>query len=68
MYCRKDRSVAERATLVCDLENNSIELYINDELRELYENINFNRGRGVQVGLSSRYSERWDIDEVAIYQ
>lgn len=68
VYCRKDCSIEERATLVCDLENNSIELYINDELRELYENIDFNRGRGVQVGLSTRYSERWDIDEVAIYQ
>ena len=68
VYCRKDCNIDEQATLVCDLQKNTVELYINDELRELYENIDFNRGRGVQVGLSSRYSERWDIDEVAIYQ
>ncbi len=68
--CRENCGVLENAKVVCDLVNGTVECFVNGEMIENYENrkIDFRAEEGIQVGLSCRYSERWEIDEIKVYQ
>lgn len=66
--CRKDCTMPEQTKLICDFENGTVTVYIDDELFQTYEYVQFDFTAGIQIGLSCRYSERWDIDEILIYQ
>ncbi len=68
--CRENCKVLENAKVVCDLLNGTVECYVNGVMIENYDNrkIDFKAEEGIQVGLSCRYSERWEIDDIKVYQ
>lgn len=66
--CREDCNMQENARVVCDLITGSVECFVNGELIETYQKVDFRAEEGIQVGLSCRYPERWEIDEITVYQ
>jgi hypothetical protein len=67
-YCRQNCNFEENAKVVCDLITGTVECYANGVLIETYQKIDFRAEEGIQVGLSCRYSEKWEVDEIIIYQ
>lgn len=67
-YCRQNCNIDENAKVVCDLINGTVECYVNGELTESYQKIDFKAEEGILVGLGCRYSEKWEVDEIVVYQ
>lgn len=66
--CRQNCNMEENAKVVCDLINGTVECFVNGELTESYQKIDFKAEEGIQVGLSCRYAEQWEVDEIIVYQ
>lgn len=66
--CRQNCNMQENARIVCDLINGSVECFVNGELIETYQKIDFKADEGIRVNMSCRYREKWEIDEMLIYQ
>ncbi len=66
--CRNNCNIDENARIVCDLKLGIVECFVNGELIETFQNIDFKPETGIRVGMSCRYSNRWEIDEISVYQ
>ncbi len=65
--CRKECTEAN-VKIICDLSNGTMESYLDGVWFETYSNLDFEAEEGIQVGLSCRYSESWEVDGIKIYQ
>jgi hypothetical protein len=66
--CRKYADGPENAKIICDLKNGTAESYVNGELIKKCEHIVFKPEEGIQIGLACDYWQKWEIDEISVYQ